>query len=248
MKTFIVCLCVVFFSIVSQDVFSTGPGNSTAHNQLQRVTTGSTTTHNNYRPKVRIAHGCQPFSAVDDAGNYNAGLKDAGSHNGGCSSSPSAITYSRAKCVRRSGSNWCGYMYVYYMPKDNGVPVPSFGHRHDFEEIVVWVRDGNIIGASYSAHGDYIYDNNPYLSNGRVNAQYEINGVTHSMGRISNNRRGRGTVYQNARWNNLTSNAKQALNDTSNFPTAVFAARNDNFSDKLNEARISAVVNANVVY
>ena len=139
-------------------------------------------------------------------------------------------------------------MYVFYMPKDNGVPIASLGHRHDFEEIVVWTKGGNVIGASYSAHGDYIYDNSPYLSGGRVNAQYEINGVTHSMGKISRNARGNGQVYANASWNKLTNNAKQALNDTSNFPTSVFPARNDNFSDKLNEARISEVVNAGIVY
>ena len=214
-----------------------GPGNRLGHNDVNRLTTGAWNSHNRYAPQVHIEHGCQPYPAVDNNGNYSAGLKDAGSHNGGCTDSNRGQIYARSMCK----SGYCGYMYVFYMPKDNGVPIPSTGHRHDFEEVVVWTRNGQIIGAAYSRHGDYSYDTNPHLVNGRVNAAYRIDGVTHSMGKIRNRDRGRGKVWPVATWNRMTSKAKQALNDTSNFPTSVFPARNDNFRAKLNEARISTV-------
>ncbi len=231
----------LIFLLFSLSVQAAGPGARTGHNNVSKLTTGSWNSHRRYAPVVHIEHGCQPYPAVDNNGNYSAGLQDSGSHNGGCSDSNKGQIYVRSKCK----NGYCGYMYVFYMPKDNGVPVPSLGHRHDFEEVVIWTRNGSIIGAAYSRHGDYSYDTNPHLVNGRVNAAYRIDGVTHSMGRIRNGDRGRGKVWPVATWDRMTTNAKRALNDTSNFPTSVFPARNDNFIAKLNEARTS---NVNVTF
>ena len=226
---------------VSWNIYAKGPGVSTPHNQVQRLTTGATLDHQRYAPKLYIEHGCQPFAAVDDQGNYNAGLKDSGGHNAKCSASSTGQAYARSLCK----SGFCGYMYVYYMPKDNGFPFPFLGHRHDFEEIVIWTKDGEMIGAAYSAHGDYNYHTDPYRSEGRINAAYGIDGVTHSMKKIKNADRDKGTVWPVASWDKMTPQARQALNDVSNFPSSVFAARDDNFIDKLNEARIAGV---NVVF
>ncbi len=48
-------------------------------------------------------------------------------------------------------------MYSLYMPKD--VPVVCQGHRHDWENIVVWLSsqsaDADYLGISLSAHGGY---------------------------------------------------------------------------------------------
>ncbi|GLS25297.1 NPP1 family protein [Marinibactrum halimedae] len=235
-------VCAVLLTAVASFSNAAGPGVSTGHDRLKPVSTGATSTHNRFTPKLVIEHGCQPFAAVDDSGNYNAGLNNSGAHNGGCSSSPSGQAYARSACV----GEYCGHMFVYYMPKDNGVPFAFFGHRHDFEEIVVWTRNNDIIGAAYSAHGDYYYDENPYLSNGRVNASYGIDAFTHSMGAVARRDRGDGTVWPAASWELLTPRAKQALNDPSNWSAGNFAARDDNFKDKLNEARTRTVVNAGI--
>ena len=231
---------IVFTSLllaVSVNIFAKGPGVSKPHNQVSRVTTGAWNSHNQYAPKLHTEHGCKPFAAVDNNGNYNAGLKDSGGHNSKCSSSSTGQAYARSKCK----DGFCGYMYVYYMPKDNGVPFPSLGHRHDFEEVVVWTKNGNIIGAAFSAHGDYRYHTNPHMSDGRVNVAYDIDGVTHSMAKIKDSDKNKGTVWPVATWNKMPSKAKQAFNDTSNFSPSVFPARNDNFIDKLNEARLPSV-------
>ena len=237
LKVSIAALCL---SAVSFEAFATGPGVSTAHDQLAAPTTGASSTHEQWNPKLHTEDGCRPYAPVDDAGNYNAGLQDSGSSNGGCTAAPSGITIARGVCK----SGYCATMYVYYMPKDTGLPFPSVGHRHDFEEIVVWRQNGNFIGASYSAHGDYNYHTNPHMSDGRVNPAYDYDGFTHAMTTINNDDRNKGTVWPVKSWGKLTSAAKQALNDTSNFPTSVFPARDDNFICKINESRLPGIVNS----
>ena len=233
LKPIIASMAVLAFSFA----LAAGPGNKLAHDQIQRLSTAALQVHQDLAPKLHIERGCQPFAAVDDNGNYNAGLQDSGSENGGCSSSPSAQAYARSACE----GEFCGHMFAYYMPKDNGVPFPSLGHRHDFEEVVIWTKNSTIIGAAYSAHGDYNYHNNPYMSGGRVNPAYDLDGVTHSMATINNNDRDKGTVYPVASWDFMTDKARQAFNDTSNFTTSVVPFRNNNFYDKINEARLGSV-------
>ena len=223
--------------LIANFSFATGPGVKLGHDKVQRLTTGATDVHIQYAPKLHTEHGCKPFAAVDDNGNYNGGLKDSGRHNGSCGSTTTGQAYARSQCK----GEFCGYMYVFYMPKDNGFPFASIGHRHDFEEVVVWTRNGQIIGAAYSEHGDYSYHTQPHMSGGRVNVAYDLNGFTHSMVKIKNSDRNKGTIWPVASWNQMTTKAKQALNDGSNFTNAVFAAKDSNFIDKLNEARLSTV-------
>ncbi len=230
-------LLIPTIMLITNFSYAVGPGVKLGHDKVEPLTTGANSTHLKYAPKLHTEHGCKPFAAVDDNGNYNGGLKDSGSHNGSCGSSTTGQAYGRAKCK----SGFCGYMFVYYMPKDNGFPFPSIGHRHDFEEIVVWTKNGEIIGAAFSEHGDYSYHTNPHISDGRVNVAYDLNGFTHSMVKIKNSDKNKGTVWPVASWSKMTSAAKQALNDGSNFPNAVFAAKDSNFVDKLNEARIPSV-------
>lgn len=56
-------------------------------------------------------------------------------------------------------------MYSWYMPKDS--PSAGLGHRHDWENIVVWLSaqstSATITGVAISAHGDYQKDSSPSL-------------------------------------------------------------------------------------
>jgi hypothetical protein len=58
-----------------------------------------------------------------------------------------------------------GIMYSWYMPKDS--PSSGLGHRHDWENIVVWLSaqstSASITGVAISAHGDYQKDSSPDL-------------------------------------------------------------------------------------
>lgn len=97
--------------------------------------------------------GCFPASAMDQWGNVNGGLKPTGAVGGGCRTDHlgNANTYSRAKC----NNGWCGIMYALYFEKDQASP--GIGHRHDWEDVVVWVKQGadKPSYVSASRHGDY---------------------------------------------------------------------------------------------
>ncbi|MET8982674.1 NPP1 family protein [Streptomyces sp. NPDC004539] len=82
--------------------------------------------------------GCFPASAIDMWGNVNGGLKPTGAVGGGCRTDhlANANTYGRAKC----NNGWCGILYGMYFEKDQ--VSPGIGHRHDWESVVVWVRQG----------------------------------------------------------------------------------------------------------
>jgi hypothetical protein len=57
-------------------------------------------------------------------------------------------------------------MYSWYMPKDS--PSTGLGHRHDWENIVVWLSSASttatLRGVAISAHGDYQKTTTPNLS------------------------------------------------------------------------------------
>ena len=56
-------------------------------------------------------------------------------------------------------------MYSWYMPKDE--PSTGIGHRHDWENIVVWLSSestsATLTGVAISAHGSYQKTTSPSL-------------------------------------------------------------------------------------
>ncbi|KAL5425027.1 hypothetical protein PMIN04_002841 [Paraphaeosphaeria minitans] len=113
-----------------------------------------------YKPWLKVLNGCVPFPAVDAAGNTGGGLQTTGGSNSGCSSSPGQV-YARAA----SYNGAFAIMYSWYMPKDS--PGPGLGHRHDWENIVVWLSSASttatVRGVAISAHGDYQKPSPPSL-------------------------------------------------------------------------------------
>ncbi|MFF5637234.1 NPP1 family protein [Streptomyces sp. NPDC012825] len=99
--------------------------------------------------------GCYPTAAIGPDGTLNGGLNPSGALNGQCrDASDLAATngYSRAKC----NNGWCAILYGLYFEKDQAVPGSSLGgHRHDWEHVVVWVRNDRAEYVSTSAHGDF---------------------------------------------------------------------------------------------
>lgn len=99
--------------------------------------------------------GCYPTPAIGSDGAVNGGLKPTGALNGNCRDAADLDNtngYSRAKC----DNGWCAYMYGLYFEKDQALPGSSLGgHRHDWEHVVVWVRDGTVEYVSTSNHGSF---------------------------------------------------------------------------------------------
>ncbi len=99
--------------------------------------------------------GCYPTPAIGPDGTVNPGLNPTGALNGSCRDAvdlDNTNGYSRAKC----NNGWCAYMYGLYFEKDQALPGSSLGgHRHDWEHVVVWVRDGSVEYVSTSNHGSF---------------------------------------------------------------------------------------------
>lgn len=101
--------------------------------------------------------GCYPTPAIGPNGTPAEGLKPSGALDGNChdpSDLDNTNSYSRSKCDDSSG--WCAYLYDLYFEKDQVVAgADAFGHRHDIEHVIVWVKDDDARYVSVSAHGDF---------------------------------------------------------------------------------------------
>ena len=104
--------------------------------------------------------GCYPTPAIGPDGRVNPGLKPSGSLSENCrdaSDLNNTNAYARSCC---GPSGWCGHLYGFYFEKDQVVAgFDPFGHRHDWEHVIVWVNDAETprvpAYVSVSAHGRY---------------------------------------------------------------------------------------------
>lgn len=106
---------------------------------------------------------CFAAPAISFSGKINGGLKIGGSITGGCRDMKSdlkeANTYYRGQCLKKDGNTFCGHVYALYFEKDQtnqgALGLAGFGgHRHDWEYVVIWTKNGVMTHASASAHGD----------------------------------------------------------------------------------------------
>ncbi|MBL1099225.1 NPP1 family protein [Streptomyces coffeae] len=99
--------------------------------------------------------GCYPTPAIGPDGTVAPGLSLGGDMNGNCrdaSDLDNTNSYSRQKC----NNGWCAIMYTLYFEKDQAsLGGGSAGHRHDWEHVVVWVKDDQVQYVSTSAHGKF---------------------------------------------------------------------------------------------
>lgn len=127
------------------------------HKEIDPITSPLGGVYDNYKkfqPSIKVLDACVPFPAV---GPYTAsrGLKIGGDVNGQCGGGPGQV-YVRHKNF--SGRKMRGIMYAYYFPKDQvAAGARSAGHRHDWEEVIIWVswNWSRKIKASMSGHGGY---------------------------------------------------------------------------------------------
>ncbi|KAG5945781.1 hypothetical protein E4U60_004874 [Claviceps pazoutovae] len=116
-----------------------------------------------YQPVLDYStHSCYNVPAIDAQGNVAAGLESSYQTNlsGGCRKKKHLYNqnvYVRSRC----NNGWCAYMYEHYFEKDVGlqhVAGVGSGHRHEWENAVVVVKNGEgfprLVAAS--AHDGYI--------------------------------------------------------------------------------------------
>jgi len=102
--------------------------------------------------------GCYPAAGISRSGEQNPGLKNSGALNGNCRDAgflEISNTLHRYACIDSQGETYCGHFYSLYFEKDQVMAGWDwFGHRHDWEHVAVWTKNGAITHGSYSAHGD----------------------------------------------------------------------------------------------
>ncbi len=202
------------------------------HDDIAPLRNGANAIFLKWQPRLTVEGGCVPFPAVDQWGNTSGGLENTGSENGGCGGNEGQI-YGRAKCY---SSGVCGLMYSWYFPKDGGVG----GHRHDWEEVVIWVKGDTFLAAAYSGHGDYQLqkagqDNNFYGGT-HLKVKYKRTGFlgifNHSLMPTGHN----GGTQPLVQWGWMPTAARNAINNTS-FGKASAKIKDSAFDGKINQAR-----------
>ncbi|MEH0873716.1 NPP1 family protein [Pectobacterium cacticida] len=100
--------------------------------------------------------GCLPSAGFSRSGEKNGGLKPSGSLTGGCRWTTfldMSNTLHRYACIDHDGSRYCGSFYSLYFLKDQVLGGLKTGHRHDWEHVAIWTKNGVVTHGSYSAHG-----------------------------------------------------------------------------------------------
>ncbi|RMZ68577.1 necrosis inducing [Pyrenophora seminiperda CCB06] len=184
-----------------------------------------------YKPFLKVFNGCVPFPAVNAAGDTSGGLDKTGGSNSGCSSSPGQV-YARAGTY----GGFYAIMYSWYMPKDS--PATGLGHRHDWENIVVWLSSASttatLRGVAISAHGKYQKDTSPSLSGTRPEIGYiSYFPLDHQLIATST----LGGQQPVIAWDSMTPAARAAIENT-DFGDATPSFRDGNFQLYLSRAVI----------
>lgn len=138
----------------------------------------------------------------------SGGLAPTGSPTGDCASSPGQI-YSRSATY----SDQYAIMYSWYFPKDS--PASGLGHRHDWENIVVWLSEqsesASLLGVAASAHGEYATSTTPELEGDAPLIEYiSYFPVNHQLDSTES----RGGQQPLVAWESLPEAAQQALANT----------------------------------
>lgn len=104
-------------------------------------------------------------------------------------------------------------MYSWYMPKDS--PSTGLGHRHDWENVVVWLSaqttSATITGVAISAHGEYQKEASPSLQGTSPKIGYiSYFPVNHQLIATSD----LGGQQPLIAWDSLTAAARTAIENT----------------------------------
>lgn len=133
-------------------------------------------------------------------------------------------------------NNAFAIMYSWYMPKDS--PSSGLGHRHDWENVVVWLSgassSASLRGVAISAHGDYQKTSAPQLDGSRPKIGYiSYYPVNHQLISTAD----KGGEQPLIAWESLTQAARTAI-ETTDFGDATPSFRDANFQSYLASAFI----------
>ncbi|WP_420000633.1 NPP1 family protein [Streptomyces boninensis] len=208
-------------------------------------------TEQTYQPAYDYdTDGCYPTPAIGPDGTVSPGLNPGGTVSGGCHDAADLANtngYSRAKC----NNGWCAILYGLYFEKDQAVWGSGLGgHKHDWEHVVVWVKDGGT--AEYvatSAHGDFtIHPRDQIRWDGtHPKVVYHKDGIgTHAFRRANandeppENHRGTWQFPALIGWNGYPPGLRDKL-AAHDFGSAHFGLKDGSFAGHLTKAKPAAI-------
>jgi hypothetical protein len=162
-----------------------------------------------FKPFLDVVNGCQPYTVVDAEGNIGGGLKTKGTPSAACKDMGKAQVYSRSG----THEGFHAIMYAWYMPKDS--PMTGMGHRHDWENAVVWLdsaASAKVVAIAVSAHGgykkSYPVDTNYLVDGVNMKVSYKSTWpLNHELGFTKS----QGKQQPLIQWEQMTPAAQQAL-------------------------------------
>nr|6QBE_A Chain A, Nep1-like protein [Hyaloperonospora arabidopsidis] len=188
-----------------------------------------------FKPLLDVNTGCAPYAAVNAEGETSGGLQTSGDPESGCRGSKyGSQVYGRSTWYN---DVWA-IMYAWYFPKDS--PMLLMGHRHDWENVVVFINDPDeveptILGCSTSWHSGYIkYAPCPTdsINGSSVMIKYEHSfPLNHAL----NITKDAGAYQDLIMWHQMPDLARRALNDT-DFGKAITPMNDLNFMEKIEAA------------
>uniref|UniRef100_H3GAX4 Necrosis inducing-like protein NPP1 type n=1 Tax=Phytophthora ramorum TaxID=164328 RepID=H3GAX4_PHYRM len=186
-----------------------------------------------FKPQLKIVSGCHPYPAVDSEGNTNAGI-DIFSFKSCEGSSLGSQIYGRATTYEDSYA----ILYSWYFPRDRK---GTFGHRHSWEHIIVWIeRTSSTKGALSSvsastSDGKYFTitppDTDMVWDKTSVKIQYKAKTFSHYVNVSTES----GDFQDLVMWEDMSSAARTALN-LNDFGSATVPFKEDTFLDNLKNA------------
>ncbi|KAF1817396.1 NPP1-domain-containing protein [Eremomyces bilateralis CBS 781.70] len=184
-----------------------------------------------FQPWLEVYSGCVPFAAVDADGNTSGGLAKTGKPNERCGNNIGQVY---ARIGTHNGQS--GIMYSWYMPKDS--PSSGFGHRHEWENVVVWLSEASMsataTGMSVSQHGGYQKSEDFFSSGSRPLVGYlSIWPINHQMIFTPE----KGGEQPLIAWESLPGAARSALENT-NFGDATVPFKESTFAGNLEKAAL----------
>jgi Necrosis inducing protein (NPP1) len=227
---------------IASSIGSAAAATSIAHDSVTRLTGSVTGDEAKYLPLLQIENGCAPYSAVQDDGSYSGGLNNSGGEDAGCKGNGTGQAIVRSQC---DAAGLCAHMYALYFPKDQGmaggVAIQGVGHRHEYENVVVWVKNGSMAAVSFSHHSGYDVRKPEEVTmvGTSVIAKYGRQAIgTHSF--EPGDGGGGGEPFPApVSFDSVTKAAHDTLNDPSTFGGIDFPERDDIFATKLGEAHPS---------
>lgn len=204
---------VILLTLVAQTAFAASEKD---YDKVRPMEFSASEVSKKYLPKIKISNGCYPYTAVDRFGNYSKGQNYRVKNRAyKCKEKDKQQVYSRVRVIK---SKLLAVMYAYYFPKDAGAVFGKFGHRHDWEHVVVFVGDyrsknEKIVGVAYSGHGGVTVTKKPNRSGNGIYAHYAYHkSLTHSF-REGNS--GSNDKHILLNWNDIPEAAKDTLNNQS---------------------------------